>query len=63
MISLGLSTGAWFDMLTVVYVYVLSDTLHFILLEMVLRDRAVNINSTLTERRIQTRWNYSEKYK
>ena len=50
-------------MLTVVYVYVLSDTLHFILLEMVLRDRAVNINSTLTERRIQTRWNYSEKYK
>ena len=49
MISLGLSTGAWFDMLTVVYVYVLSDTLHFILLKMVLRDTAVNINSTLTE--------------
>ena len=38
-------------MLTVVYVYVLSDTSNFILLKMVLRDTTVNINSTLTERR------------
>lgn len=36
-------------MLTVVYVYVLSDTSNFILLKMVLRDATVNINSTLTE--------------
>lgn len=36
-------------MRTVVYVYVLSDTLHFIGLKMVLGDRAVNIKSTLTE--------------
>ena len=47
-------------MLAVVYVYVLSDTLHFILLKMVLRDTAVNINSTLTEKR-QTRNDYIER--
>ena len=53
------------DILTVVYVYVLSDALHFILLKMVLRDTTVNINSTLTERRpTRNYYKYNiEKYK